>query len=74
MPEEDAKSFCMLYEKLREHCVVELEIIHLELESRLSKLRDSCLQLYLPTFTSVLTDDIGVILGNSEESGQTPHE
>ncbi|KAI6106746.1 hypothetical protein EDD16DRAFT_1713135 [Pisolithus croceorrhizus] len=61
---EEAESFCMLYERLREHCVVELDSIHLRLESRLLRLADSCLQLYLPTFTSVLTDDIGVVLGN----------
>ncbi|KAI6152948.1 hypothetical protein EDD17DRAFT_1633492 [Pisolithus thermaeus] len=71
---EDAESFCMLYERLREYCVVELGSIYLELESTLWKLADSCLWLYLPTFASVLTDDIGVVLGNSEKSGQTPHE
>ncbi|KAI6127101.1 hypothetical protein F5141DRAFT_1085534 [Pisolithus sp. B1] len=72
--EEDTESFCVLYEILREHCDVELGSMHLGLESRLSKSADSCLQLYLPTFTSVLTDDVGVVLGNIEKSGRSPHE
>ncbi|KIO00698.1 hypothetical protein M404DRAFT_1003704 [Pisolithus tinctorius Marx 270] len=61
--EEDVPLFCILYEILREYCVVELEDVALRHKSELSKSAGSRLQLSVRTFTSGLVDDIGAVVG-----------